>query len=83
MSAEPGRNAEVYMFAHHPVDDDSADHWDPLQGRFYVMSACVLPPTNTISLTIVRKLANAVIIQEAGQLIEAIANATTETTNAR
>lgn len=71
--AKPGRNAEIYVFAHHPVADDTADHRDPLQWRFHVVPASALPLTKTISLMNVRKLALAVSIQEVGEQIEATA----------
>ena len=71
--AEPGRNAEIYVFAHHPIGDDTADHRNPLQWRFQVVPASVLPQTKTISLVNVRKLASAVSIQEVGEQIEAAA----------
>lgn len=73
--AEPGRNAEIYVFAHHPVADDTADHRNPSQWRFHVVPASALPPTKTISLVNVRKLAPAVGIEEVGEQIEASAAA--------
>lgn len=71
--AEPGRNVEIYVFAHHPVADDTADHHDPLQWRFHVVPVSALPLTKTISLMNVRKLALAVSIQEVGEQVEATA----------
>lgn len=53
--AEPGRNAETYVFAHHRVADDTADHRDPLRWRFRVVRVSALPLTKTISLVNVRK----------------------------
>jgi len=38
------RNAEIYVFAHHPVDNERADHRDPAQWRFYVVPEFRLPP---------------------------------------
>lgn len=49
-----GRNAEIYVFAHHPVADHSADHRDPAQWDFYVVGADCLPATRKISLAGVR-----------------------------
>jgi hypothetical protein len=45
-----GRNADIYVFAHHPVTDQSADHCDPMQWNFYVVLASELPERRTISL---------------------------------
>ncbi len=55
--AQPGRNAQIYVFAHHPFVDETADHRDPLQWRFYVIRASVLPVARTIGLPGVNKLA--------------------------
>jgi hypothetical protein len=38
-----GRHADIYVFAYHPIDDDSADHGDPLQWDFYVVAVAKLP----------------------------------------
>lgn len=43
---QPGskRNADIYVFAHHPVKDfDLADHRDPLQWEFFVLAEGHLP----------------------------------------
>jgi hypothetical protein len=52
----PGRHAQIYVFAHHPVADDSADHRDPGQWRFYVVATSALPNSKTIGLDKVRRL---------------------------
>ena len=54
--AAPGRHAQIYVFAHHPVTDDSADHRDAGQWRFYVVATGALPPTKTIGLGKLRRL---------------------------
>jgi hypothetical protein len=79
---EPGRNAEVYVFAFNPVFDDSADHRDPLQWQFYVVPTSALDATQNLSLAKLKRLAQAVGIQEVGERIEAVANAMTEIANA-
>jgi hypothetical protein len=58
--AEPGRNADIYVFAHHPIFDDTADHRDPAQWAFYVISTNRLPDTKRITLGGVRALSQAV-----------------------
>jgi len=57
---ESGRHANLYLFADHPVTDESADHRDPAQWLFYVVGAAVLPDTKTVSLSRVRSLARPV-----------------------
>ncbi len=52
-----GRNADLFVMAHHFVCDDSADHCAPGQWRFFVIHASVLPPTKTIGLGNLEKLA--------------------------
>jgi len=54
--AAPGRHAQIYVFAHHPVTDDSADHRDAGQWRFYVVATGALPPAKTIGLGKLRRL---------------------------
>ncbi len=53
---EAGRNAELYVLAHHPVVGAEADHRDPHQWQFYVIAADKLPASKTISLSGVRAL---------------------------
>ena len=43
--AGAGRNAELYVLAHHPVTDGAADHADPTQWRFFPLFSQGLPPT--------------------------------------
>ena len=54
--AAPERHAQIYVFAHHPVTDDSADHRDAGQWRFYVVATGALPPAKTIGLGKLRRL---------------------------
>jgi hypothetical protein len=41
---EPLRLAEIYMFAHHPIVDETADHWDVRQWQFHVLAETARPP---------------------------------------
>ena len=50
------RWADVYVFGHHPRVDEDADHRDPAQWDFYVVSTDLLPNQNTIALTRIKKL---------------------------
>jgi hypothetical protein len=58
--ADPRRFARIYIFAHHPIMDESADHRDPCQWRFYVVPTTRLPAGKTISLVKVALLSDAV-----------------------
>lgn len=58
--AERGRNAEIFVFAWHPLTDGSADHRDPRQWLFHVVLERDLPPQKSISLPAIRALAPAV-----------------------
>lgn len=70
---EPGRNADIYVFAHHYVDDDAADHCDPAQWAFYVISTMALPASQTIGLRALSKLAQPSSYSELSDQIEAVA----------
>lgn len=52
----PGRRAHVYVFAFHSNVDETADHRDPEQWKFYVIRADDLPNAKTISLGPLRRL---------------------------
>ncbi len=68
------RNAEIYIFAHHPVTDGTADHRDPYQWRFYVASEASLPSADqkSISLSGVQKLAEAVGFKDLSVRVELV-----------
>ncbi|MCB5176293.1 hypothetical protein [Microvirga lenta] len=55
-----GRLANLYVFAFHPVSDDTADHRDPSQWIFHVTPSDLLPNNKTITLSRVRSLAEPV-----------------------
>lgn len=70
--ARPGRNAEIYVLAWHPIADrEQADHRDPTQWQFFVMHADTLPPVKLLGMAGVAALATAVRI---GQLASAVSN---------
>ena len=62
--AEPGRFADIYVFAYHCVDDDSADHRDPQQWEFYIVPTSSLPNQKSISITRIRRISQMVKIGE-------------------
>lgn len=72
--AEPGRYAHLYVFAHHWVADDSADHCDPRQWRFFVVPTHSLPAFKRIGLASLGKLAGPRTYDELAASIEAVAD---------
>jgi hypothetical protein len=59
---QAGRLAQIYIFAHHPVTDDTADHRDAMQWRFYVVTASALPSAvGSIGLSRLAALSPAVV----------------------
>ena len=48
--SEPGRNAEIYIFAWHEHVHDSADQADPAQWQFFVIAEKDLPAQSSIGL---------------------------------
>lgn len=72
---EPGRNAEIFIFAWHPVTDATADHRDPAQWLFFVVAERVLPTQKTISLSALRPLTDPVPFADLRRQVEALARA--------
>lgn len=58
--AEPGRNADVFVFAWHPVTDSTADHRDPEQWLFFVVAEAALPAAKSLSLQTLERLTGTV-----------------------
>jgi hypothetical protein len=69
-----GRAAHLYIFAYHPVEDETADHRDPNQWEYYCMPASNLPSQDSIGLKPIRNMAEPIRI---GALLQAI-NATAQ-----
>ncbi|KAA2211218.1 hypothetical protein [Teichococcus oryzae] len=67
-----GRNADLYVFAHHPVADLSADHREPVQWRFYVVSTHALPATKRISLSKLQAMLAPVVYADLAAQVEAV-----------
>jgi hypothetical protein len=67
----PGRSAQIYLFAYHPITDDSADHRDPLQWTFYVVQTRNLPVAGSISLVKLAQSLTPVGVNELAASIEA------------
>lgn len=70
---EPGRYADLYLFAYHDRCDETADHGDPSQWRFYVVETSRLPANQTISLSRVACLAEPLPLWEVGTALSRLA----------
>lgn len=53
---KPGRAAQLFLFAYHPIEGGQADHRDPLQWEFYVALERDLPQQKSIGLKRVRSI---------------------------
>lgn len=71
---EYGRAAHIYVFAHHPTFDDTADHRDPAQWLFYVVPTTVLPEVKQIALGTIKTMAEAVPISMLAETVAAVAS---------
>lgn len=58
--AEAGRNADIFVFAWHPVTDAAADHRERDQWEFFVVPTAALLPGKSISLASLKSLAGSV-----------------------
>jgi hypothetical protein len=70
---ERGRNAEIFVFAWHPVRDSSADHRDPRQWEFFVVRERDLPPQSSISLSRIRQMTDSVMFNELATKVKEVA----------
>lgn len=70
---EPGRAAQVYVFAHHPVASSEADHRDASQWIFYVVAARDLPSSRRLSLSAARALTSACSFGALGEKVRSVA----------
>jgi hypothetical protein len=71
---EYGRAAHIYVFAQHPVFDDSADHRDPTQWQFYVLPTSALPNVKQIALGTIKTMTGAVPLFALTRAVTAIAD---------
>ena len=63
------RWADLYVFAHHHVTNDAADHRDPNQWHFYVVPERALPAQKRITLSRVRRCAEAVTFERLAAVV--------------
>lgn len=69
------RNADIYVFAHHPVSDRTADHRDPEQWNFYVVAERKLSSAKSIRLPRVQALAPACRLTDLAVQVAAVSRA--------
>ena len=74
--AKEGRPAHLYVFAHHGVYGDHADHRDPAQWEFYVVPTSALPDVKQISLSRIKLIAAAVAIDDLAVAVRSTAHST-------
>ncbi|ODT86466.1 hypothetical protein [Phenylobacterium sp. SCN 70-31] len=67
-----GRHAHIYVFAYHPVTDDTADHRDPGQWRFFVVRTEDLPSGKSLSLARLKADAQPLDLAGAVAAVEAL-----------
>lgn len=72
--AAPARHADIYIFAHHPICDDSADHRDPAQWDFYVVPTHALPMTKRLTLGRARGLSPTWRYSDLATAVNSLAN---------
>ena len=72
--AKVGRPAHLYVFAHHGIYEDHADHRDPSQWDFYVVPTSALPDIKQMSLGTIKTIATAVCVDELAAAVRSIAN---------
>ena len=68
--ATRARSAQIYVFAHHPVMDGSADHSDLAQWRFHIVPVPLLPISKTINLVRVAQISVAIGWSDLSETVE-------------
>lgn len=66
---DPGRRAHIYVLAFHSFTNETADHRDPAQWRFYVVRSADLPNARTISLGPLGRLSEPCSFAELGKRV--------------
>jgi len=70
-----GRPAHLYVFAHHGVFGDHADHRDPAQWEFYVVPTSALPDVKQISLSRIRPMSAGVSMANLAATVRKVVHA--------
>ncbi|GAA3997412.1 hypothetical protein [Sphingomonas humi] len=69
------RNADIFIFAWHPLCDEDTDHRDPLQWRFFVIGERALPEQASLSLATLRRHAEEIGYGELRSVVEMMTKA--------
>lgn len=72
--AKAGRPAHLYVFAHHGIYGDDADHRDPSQWGFYVVPSHALPDVKKLGLATISTLTSAVPVAALANTVRAAAS---------
>jgi hypothetical protein len=72
--AKAGRPAHLYVFAHHSIYGDDADHRDPSQWQFYVLPSGTLPDVKQLGLATINTLTSAVPVAALADTVRAAAS---------
>jgi hypothetical protein len=70
-----GRNADIYILSHHFLGDQTADHGNPEQWRFFVVPEVSLPNQHSLGLLPASKLGGPCTHKELLEVVEAAAAA--------
>jgi hypothetical protein len=70
---EAGRAAHLYVFAHHPVAEETADHRDPAQWDFYVVATDHLPATKRLTLKRLQSLTEPETFEKLAEAVRRVA----------
>lgn len=70
---ERRRNAQLYIFAYHSVEDESADHRNPAQWTFFVIAESRLPQTKTVGLAPLSRLVSSCSFDELAGAVKEVA----------
>ncbi|MCC2601607.1 hypothetical protein [Sphingopyxis yananensis] len=72
--AQVGRPAHIYIFAHHGIYADHADHRDPWQWQFYVVATRDLPDVKQAALSTISRFSRPVPITDLADKVRATAS---------
>lgn len=72
---QPGRNADIYVFAWHASTDEDADQRQPATWEFYVIAERDLPAQKSIGLGPLQRLVSPCSFDELGAAVERVRQA--------
>jgi hypothetical protein len=72
--AEESRNADIFVFAWHPITDETCDHADPEQWQFYVVSETQLPVQKSVGIKQITKLSKQLCYNELSAALATLIN---------